>query len=399
MNEFIHNYYTTQITTKSPSYKHKQNALLNKTTDKMPKFISIDKSGVAKSHNVEADYPLLDLYRRVGFKSPESFDQQYVWKTRGYRVVLLAKTKGRNGQSNPYPLPFAWAEMPVFYGSIALLNIDEDGTYRDLDINEWNSLQTEPIEHVEETKVETEVKKETVLVQDVRIEIQELPKEPKVSKPRTTRTKQVVEEPVAEPVPVENIYVQELEEEAYNTTETLIDTNIYNTLSVPVVEFRSNICSKLAAIVPGPMLPINIEKGAYNYAIREAKFNSIVRKWDNPTFMQLYTDRLRTVFININTQPDFAARVKSGDLDVETIAYMTHQEMHPSRWKESIERKIKRDDSKFNAKVEASTDMFVCRNYKCKSKRCTYYEMQTRSADESATVFITCLDCGKHWKM
>ena len=78
---------------------------------------------------------------------------------------------------------------------------------------------------------------------------------------------------------------------------------------------------------------------------------------------------------------------------------MTHQEMNPVRWKESIERKIKRDDSKFNAKVEASTDMFECRNWKCKSKRCTYYEMQTRSADEPATVFITCLDCGKHWKM
>jgi DNA-directed RNA polymerase subunit M/transcription elongation factor TFIIS len=377
----------------------------------MPKFISIDKTGVAKSHNVEADYPLLDLYRRVGFKSPESFDQQYVWKTRGYRIVLLAKTKGRNGQSNPYPLPFAWDSMPVFYGSIALLNIDEDGTYRDLDLNEWNSLRSdneirgnnndtdicekEKDNNKDDTETRVEEEEEEAEEEPQRIEIQEMPKP--LAKPRTARTKQVVEEPIAEPV--ENTYVQELEEEAYNTTETILDTKIYNTLSVPVVEFRSNVCSKLAAILPGEMLPINIEKGVYNYAINEAKLNSIVRKWDNPSFMQLYKDRLRAIFININTQPEFAARIKSGELDVETVAYMTHQEMHPARWKESIERKIKRDDSKFNAKVEASTDMFVCRNYKCKSKRCTYYEMQTRSADESATVFITCLDCGKHWKM
>ena len=57
---------------------------------------------------------------------------------------------------------------------------------------------------------------------------------------------------------------------------------------------------------------------------------------------------------------------------------------------------MKRDVSKFNTNTQASTDMFTCR--KCKSKRCTYYELQTRSADEPATIFVTCLDCGKNWK-
>jgi transcription elongation factor S-II len=28
----------------------------------------------------------------------------------------------------------------------------------------------------------------------------------------------------------------------------------------------------------------------------------------------------------------------------------------------------------------------------------TYYEMQTRSADEPMTVFVSCLNCGKNWK-
>ena len=75
---------------------------------------------------------------------------------------------------------------------------------------------------------------------------------------------------------------------------------------------------------------------------------------------------------------------------------MTHQELNPEHWKEYIDKKIKRDASKYNMNIEASTDMFTCK--KCKSKKCTYYELQTRSADEPMTIFVSCLDCGAHFK-
>jgi len=75
---------------------------------------------------------------------------------------------------------------------------------------------------------------------------------------------------------------------------------------------------------------------------------------------------------------------------------MTHQEMNPAHWRALIDKKIKRDANKYTTNIKASTDMFTCK--KCKSKRCTYYELQTRSADEPATIFVTCLDCGKNWK-
>jgi transcription elongation factor S-II len=89
-------------------------------------------------------------------------------------------------------------------------------------------------------------------------------------------------------------------------------------------------------------------------------------------------------------------QLKSGEITPQTLAFMTHQEMNQMRWKELIEQKIKRDANKYTTNIQASTDMFTCR--KCKSKRCTYYELQTRSADEPATIFVTCLDCGKNWK-
>ena len=53
-------------------------------------------------------------------------------------------------------------------------------------------------------------------------------------------------------------------------------------------------------------------------------------------------------------------------------------------------------ENKYEPKLEASTDNFKC--YKCKSKKCTYYQLQTRSADEPMTTFVNCLDCGNRWK-
>ena len=164
-------------------------------------------------------------------------------------------------------------------------------------------------------------------------------------------------------------------------------------------QFRVNIRSKLMELIHEEKISTNLEIGIFNFAIREANFRSIVKKWDNPLFIQIYTDRLRSIYFNLKSNLTFLEQVKTGELTSQHVAYMTHQEIKPERWREMIERLTKKQDSLFNKKVEASTDMFTCRNYKCKSKRCTYYELQTRSADEPATVFITCLDCGKHWKM
>jgi transcription elongation factor S-II len=99
---------------------------------------------------------------------------------------------------------------------------------------------------------------------------------------------------------------------------------------------------------------------------------------------------------NIQSNKDFFNKILDQEISPQTLAFMTHQEMSPELWKTRIDMKIKRDTSRFTNNIEASTDMFKCR--KCKSKKCTYYEMQTRSADEPATIFITCLDCGKNWK-
>jgi transcription elongation factor S-II len=99
--------------------------------------------------------------------------------------------------------------------------------------------------------------------------------------------------------------------------------------------------------------------------------------------------------MNINNEY-ILGQLKNGEIKAHMIAFMTHQELNPEKWHELIDAKIKRDKLKYDTTIQASTNMFTCR--KCKSKNCTYYQLQTRSADEPMTTFVSCIDCSARWK-
>ena len=159
--------------------------------------------------------------------------------------------------------------------------------------------------------------------------------------------------------------------------------------------FRKNIVEKIGEVLEDEKNSINLEKGVFNYAIKEANSRKIIKKWENPYFAQIYIDRLRSIYVNLKN-PELLAIVKSGELAPQTLAFMTHQELCPNKWTKLINEKSKRDKHKFETNITASTDTFTCR--KCRGNECTYYQMQTRSADEPMTTFVTCLTCGNRFK-
>jgi len=159
--------------------------------------------------------------------------------------------------------------------------------------------------------------------------------------------------------------------------------------------FRNNIRGKLQELLESEKKAINLEKGIYNYALKEANNRKVVKKWDNPYYVQIYLDRLRTIYINLG-KTALLTWVKDGTVTVKNLAFMTHQEMQPEKWDALIQAKIKKDKSKYDTQQEAMTDTFKCR--KCYSNKCSYYQMQTRSADEPMTTFVTCIECANRWK-
>jgi DNA-directed RNA polymerase subunit M/transcription elongation factor TFIIS len=160
-------------------------------------------------------------------------------------------------------------------------------------------------------------------------------------------------------------------------------------------KFRANLKEKLNIIVEDENITSNVETSIFNYALDESDRRKLIKKWDNPRFVEIYLNRFRSIYINLKNTA-FLEQIKNKEITGKTLERLTHYEMDPERWSELIDKKIKREASKFNTNIQASTDMFTCR--KCKSKKCTYYELQTRSADEPATIFVTCLDCGKNWR-
>ena len=160
-------------------------------------------------------------------------------------------------------------------------------------------------------------------------------------------------------------------------------------------EFRNNVIIKLKDMLKNDKLASNLEKGIFNYSLKHAEKINVVKKWDNNYFVKIYVNRLRTIRSNLKDEKLFKSIINK-KIKAHEVAFMTHQEMQPDNWSELLELKKIRDENKYEPKLEASTDDFKC--WKCKSKKCTYYQLQTRSADEPMTTFVSCLDCGNRWK-
>ena len=161
-------------------------------------------------------------------------------------------------------------------------------------------------------------------------------------------------------------------------------------------QFRAKIVDKIDEILGNHKNSSNLEKGIFNYTLKEAERRKVIKKWDNAGFVQIYTSHLRSIIQNINKNTHILDQINDETIQPHVVAFMTHQELRPEKWDELIKRKSIIDQNKFEGNIEASTDTFTCR--KCKSKKCTFMSVQCKSSDEPMTIFVTCLECGNRWK-
>jgi DNA-directed RNA polymerase subunit M/transcription elongation factor TFIIS len=145
----------------------------------------------------------------------------------------------------------------------------------------------------------------------------------------------------------------------------------------------------------------DLEHEIFLASLTEAKAKHIFPHWKNSLFREIHNYRQYRLFNNLHpdspvNNPRLFERVQDGELSMADLARLDDMELYPENWKRLQDMQTVKEQRQLESKAAASTDMFKCG--RCGKRETTYYEMQTRSADEPMTIFITCCNCGKKWK-
>lgn len=167
-------------------------------------------------------------------------------------------------------------------------------------------------------------------------------------------------------------------------TEVIREKAKASMLSKNHLENETNICE--------------LERGIYNWCVDFYENNENMHKNNIEDFEKLYNEKFVSIMINLETHKTILDKFNNGDLLGRDLAYFKAYEWDTLAWQPILSEKLKRQTA--SSEVEQSrTDLFKCG--KCKQKNTSYFEMQIRSADESATIFITCLNpkCKNQWRI
>ncbi len=145
----------------------------------------------------------------------------------------------------------------------------------------------------------------------------------------------------------------------------------------------------------------SIEKGIYNKTMQFSDRKNIPKKWENTIFLNMYKVFAVEVYTNLDKKSYIGnerlfERLINNEFDGYELATMEPHYLFPEHWKPYIDEKSKRDRTLYEINKEMATDVYQCT--RCKKRECTFYQLQTRSADEPMTTFVTCINCGKRWK-
>ena len=161
---------------------------------------------------------------------------------------------------------------------------------------------------------------------------------------------------------------------------------------------REYVLDRLSVLLEIPKtdtICVNLEKSIFNHTVRKVDEPS----WENKWFSNIYKHKFLQIQFNLKHSPTLNRRITEKRVKTSDVVDMDPEYLWPNGPRhEAIESKIVFDMRKdYWGKQNQNTEGFFMCN-RCKNKKTTYYQLQTRSADEPMTTFVSCLNCGKNWK-
>jgi len=165
---------------------------------------------------------------------------------------------------------------------------------------------------------------------------------------------------------------------------------------------RQFVLERLSTILEIPKestICINLEKCILNHAMDHAKHMDEQPAWDNHKYSNIYKHKFLSLQKSLNDNPKLKQQIVDKRLKTKDVIEMRPDELCPEgAYAKQVELKIHKELRKQALTKEAQNQegFFTCN--RCKSKKTSYYQLQTRSADEPMTTYVSCFNCGKNWK-
>ena len=164
----------------------------------------------------------------------------------------------------------------------------------------------------------------------------------------------------------------------------------------------------------------NCERSVYNWAVQQTRDMQDEPSWENRLFRWRYKQKtfgllkelergpgvvadLKVVgdriTLGLNVVPQLVKRLQRKEIETKNLARYSADVLWPEGPYAKKAFHLKSKDLAMEAakaKEEDYSGLFKCG--KCKGVKTTYYQMQTRSADEPMTTYVTCKTCGNRWK-
>jgi DNA-directed RNA polymerase subunit M/transcription elongation factor TFIIS len=172
--------------------------------------------------------------------------------------------------------------------------------------------------------------------------------------------------------------------------------NIDKDVKIDVINYvlknmkRSYYCKKLIKILyPRMDIAIKIEASIFEYSVVHITANNL----DNAMVVPVYKDKYYELELNLNENSYIQNKtllrsIFNGDIHTKYIAFLTPHQLHPAKWIDIMNKKKYIEDQQKNLSY---TDLYKCGH--CGERKCKAVQIQTRSADEPMTNFVTCMEC------
>jgi DNA-directed RNA polymerase subunit M/transcription elongation factor TFIIS len=344
-------------------------------------------------------------------KSKTDIDLIATYEYNSQYIFLFASPDGKSGTENQHELPPPHDSIVAFGDILLIVSADKEWKQPvPFTVAQYEKFYQYLFEGGEDDDEDQEEEDDNVDVVDDAEEEEEIIEEEEEEEEKPDPEVDADYIDVDEPIAKVQAKKKTTATTAFNNTgrgkqQILMQTQGFKELDFLTDEDNKKLIRKTTRDIIDKILKnINskdLEVSIFKATIKESEKRHIICHWKNPLFENQYKTIARRVITNLNKDSyvkniRLVQRFEDKEFTLDELAAKNCYELYPEVWKELSDRLIMREQKLLEGNKGMATDQFKCHG--CGKRECTFYELQTRSADEPMTIFITCVNCGKRWK-